>query len=193
MNRKPEAAHIAPLARHVEALSRARPDTLVPGFDPADGGAEARLLFLLEKPGATIARAPGTATVSRDNPTGTARAIARFIAEAGIPRRETVLWNAVPWWNGTPLIRAAEHRAGIAALADLLPLLPRLEAAVLVGRRAGAARDMLEARGLLVFASAHPSPQVRAARPELWAAIPARWREAADAVLGRERRFSIEE
>lgn len=179
--------HVESLARYVGRLRDERPATLVPGFDPADGGTRARLLFLLEKPGAMIARAPEAALVSRDNATGTAQAIGRFMAEADIPRRETVLWNVVPWWNGTPLIRAAEHRDGLAALADLLPLLPRLEGAVLVGRRAGEAREMLEAHGLAVFASAHPSGQVRAARPELWAAIPARWREAADAVLGAER------
>ena len=176
-DRQPSAG---PLADFVASLRAARPDCAVPDFDPEDGGATARILFLLEKPGPRMAGAgSGAGLVSRDNASGTSRAIARFMDEAGIPRRDSVLWNVVPWWNGTARIRAEEHRAGLAALAELLPLLPCLRAAVTVGRRAEAARPLLEARGLLVGHSAHPSPQVRASRPELWAAIPGRWRAAA--------------
>ena len=167
------------LEAYADGLRAARPDHVVPGFDPRDGGTEARLLFLLEKPGPAIARAQGPRLVSRDNASGTARAIARFMDEAGIERRDTVLWNVVPWWNGTTRVAAAEHREGLAALGALLALLPRLRGAVAVGRRAEAARPLLEARGLAVTASAHPSPQVRASRPEAWAAIPSRWRQAA--------------
>jgi hypothetical protein len=65
----------------------------VPGFDPADGGADARLLLLLETPGPG---GDGPRLVSRDNPTGTARNLTRFLADAGIARVDTLLWNAVP-------------------------------------------------------------------------------------------------
>ena len=44
----------------------------------------ARFLLLLETPGPSIAR---TNFVSRDNPTGTAANLFRFLAASGIPRR----------------------------------------------------------------------------------------------------------
>src|SRR4051794_39202793 len=66
----------------------------VPDFDPLDGGARARLLLLLETPGPRIFT---SAFVSRDNPTGTAANLFRFTQEVGIPRREMLIWNTVPW------------------------------------------------------------------------------------------------
>jgi hypothetical protein len=45
-----EEPHILPLTNYVRAL-RARDDREYPYFDPADGGVEARLLLLFEKPG----------------------------------------------------------------------------------------------------------------------------------------------
>lgn len=166
--------HMAPLAAYAQSL-RARPGATVPDFDPLDAGANAELLFLLEKPGPR----GQTGFVSRDNPTGTAAAIRAFMADAGLPRGRTALWNAVPWWNGTTAIREPERRDGLHAVRALLLLLPRLRAVVLVGRTAGRARTVLEAAGLPVFASAHPSPQVRAGWPALWRAIPAEWAKAA--------------
>ena len=123
--------------------------------------------MLLEKPGRT------SAVVSRDNPTPTARALAAFLAEAGLPRGETVLWNLVPAWNGTPRVTAREVREGLGHLAGLLPILPGLGAAILAGRHAGAAASLLG--HLRLVRSAHPSPNVRAAFPERWAAIPRLW------------------
>ena len=88
-----------------------------------------------------------------------------------------MLWNLVPWWNGTTAVTAAERRAGAQALVALLPLLPTLDTAVLVGRTAEAARGALG--GLRMLASAHPSPQVRAGNRALWDAIPGVWAQAA--------------
>ena len=185
--------HAAPLAAYAAGLRAAGPGVPAPGrlapdfkvpdfkvanfkvpdFDPLDGGTGARVLFVLEKPGPGIV--PG-GFVSRDNDTPTAQAIHGFMRQAGLPRAETVLWNLVPWWNGTTAITAAERLAGAAALRGLLPLLPGLDTAVLVGRTAGAARPMLD--GLRVLSSAHPSPQVRAGFRDRWDAIPAAWRQA---------------
>ena len=172
---------MAALARYAEAL-RARPGCTVPDFDPLDGGTEAEALFLLEKPGPR----GRSGFVSRDNGTGTADAIRGFMAQAGLARKRTALWNAVPWWNGTTAIREGERVAGMEELAALLPLLPRLRAAVMVGRSAERARPMLEGRGLHLAASAHPSPQVRAGWPERWQAIPGEWRRVR-MVLDMER------
>jgi len=122
--------HAAPLAAYAAGLRR--PGVQVPDFDPLDGGTAARVLFVLEKPGPGIH--PG-GYVSRDNDTPTAAAIRSFVRQAGLPRRETALWNLVPWWNGTTAVTAAERAAGVQALAGLLALLPGLDTAVLVGRR----------------------------------------------------------
>ena len=170
--------HMTPLAAYAEGL-RAGRDASVPDFDPLDGGTGAALLFLLEKPGPR----GRSGFISRDNGTGTSDAIRDFMAEAGIARERTALWNAVPWWNGTTAIRRGERTAGMVALAALLPLLPRLQTIVMVGRSAEQARPVLEGRGLALFTSAHPSPQVRAGWPERWRAIPAEWRRAASDVV----------
>lgn len=133
-----------------------------PHVDPLDGGTTARILLLLETPGPS-----GSAPrfVSRDNPTGTARNLTRFLAAAGIDRRQTLLWNAVPWIihaegarNRAP--RPAEITAGLALLPGLLNLLPNLRAVVLAGRVAQRADTKLrEIRPALSrIAMPHPSP-----------------------------------
>ena len=167
---------MVPLAFYAAGLRRSQafPGVQVPDFDPLDGGIGARVLFVLEKPGPGILP---DGFVSRDNGTPTAAAIRAFMAQAGLPRGETVLWNLVPWWNGTTAVTAAERAAGLAELEALLPLLPALDTAVLVGRTAGAAREILG--GLRVLESAHPSPQVRAGFRDRWDEIPRVWTQAA--------------
>ena len=59
----------------------------------------ARLLILLETPGPRVL---GTGFVSRDNPSGTAANMFRFLTNAGIARSDTVIWNIVPWLIQTP-------------------------------------------------------------------------------------------
>ena len=174
-----KAPHMAPLEAHRRWLEEMR-EGLVPHADPLDGGTGARVLFLLEKPGRSTLP---VRFVSRDNPTPTARAIASFMAQAAIPREATLLWNAVPWWNGTARVTACERRDGASALAELLAQLANLanlRTVVTVGATAAA---VYAASGctLPAFASAHPSPNVRAAFPERWAAIPAVWRRAYEA------------
>ncbi len=172
-----DAPHMAPLLGLVAALRAGQPGTEVPDFDPLDGGTEADVLLLLEKPGPGAA-GRGSGLVSRDNADPTAVAIHRFMREAGLPRGRCVIWNAVPWWNGTCKVTAAEVRAGLDALPDLLERLPRLRSVLLAGRTAGRARPLLEGRGLRLHESVHPSPQVRASRPAEWQAIPLVWSAA---------------
>lgn len=154
----------------------------VPDFDPMDGGNRAKVLFLFEKPGPMTSvdrrgERVGSGLISRDNDDPTAEATFRFMGQAGLDRRVTILWNMVPWWNGTRAINADELRAGMSALDGLLKLLAGLRVVVLVGRKAGRARPHLEGRGLPVIESAHPSPIVRASRPAAWHAIPDKWAE----------------
>ena len=177
-----DAPHMRPILAEIGTL-RQRPGVVVPDADPLDGGAGARMLFLLEKPGPMTdpnraGRRRGSGFVSRDNDDPTAEATWQFMAEAGIPRRMTLIWNVIPWWNGTIDIRRGELDGGLEATARLIGLLPALRGVVLVGRKAGRAQPLLAGRGLHVATSPHPSPQVRAAFPAMWRLIGAAWREA---------------
>lgn len=175
--------HIAPLQEYAVKLRAADLGT-VPEFDPMDGGTNARLLFLMEKPGpmtddlATVGKT-GSGFISRDNDDPTAEAIFKFMRQAGIAREETVLWNVIPWWNGTRTITPTELAAGLQQLEALIKLLPKLTTVIAVGRRAAQAKHLVAGRRLIFCKSAHPSPINRAARPEVWAAIPTLWAEAA--------------
>lgn len=181
--------HMVALADYVAAL-RIGSSSEYPDFDPHDGGVDARLLFLFEKPGPMTAadggEAVGSGFISRDNDDPTAEATYRFMARAGLARRDTVIWNVVPGWNGTRRITGHELAAGLRAVDDLVAMLPKLRGIVLVGRKAQRAERALLARGYRIFRSAHPSPIVRATRPGDWARIPDDWRAAALAtgVLG---------
>lgn len=174
--------HMGPLLAYCERL-RDEKRGQVPDFDPADAGTDARVLFLMEKPGRmtedSAATGPiGSGFVSRDNDDGTAAAIATFMEDAGIGRNLSILWNTVPWWNDTRRITAAEHRDGVDRLAELLELLPHLRVVVGVGSRANRVREIVERRRIPFLLSAHPSPINRAARPALWNAIPRQWAKA---------------
>lgn len=159
--------HIAPLNRHAAVLRAQHSD--VPRFDPLDGGIDARVLVLLETPGPASAF---TGTTSRDNPTGTARNLTRFLDALPLSRRDTVIWNAVPWRLprrggklGRPTrmdIEAAAHE-----LPALLALLPRLQVVVLAGSVAQSLQPALSAvmPKLAMIAIPHPSPTHLAASP----------------------------
>jgi uracil-DNA glycosylase len=178
--------HMAPLAAFAARLrAEGRAGDEVPDLDPCDGGTDARLLFLLEKPGpGTSPARGGSGFVSFDNDDRTAETGWRALRHAGLARGDVAVWNVVPWWNGTIAFTAAERRRGLSALPGLLALMPRLEVAVTVGRQAERAGPLLAAHALRLFASAHPSPQVRAGNHARWAEIPERWR-AASAALTR--------
>lgn len=175
--------HMAPLTAYAAKL-RAQNIGTVPEFDPVDGGTNARLLFLMEKPGPmTDDRTPtgkiGSGFISRDNDDPTAEAVFNFMRQARIPREETVLWNTIPWWNGSRKITSPELNAGLQQLNALMDLLPKLTTVVAVGRRATRAKTLVQKHRLAYYSSAHPSPINRAARPKVWDAIPGIWAAAA--------------
>lgn len=175
------APHIAPLTSYVENLRRL-PNCQVPDFDPCDGGVNATILFLFEKPGpmtdASNGKGRGSGFISRDNDDPSAEATGRFMVQAGIPRDAVVLWNTIPWWDGVIKFTSAHRRQGVGEIPVLLKLLPRLRTVMLVGRQAQAAEPMIRACGLAAFHSAHPSGRVRASFPQRWAGIPDQWRQA---------------
>ncbi|MGR3911495.1 uracil-DNA glycosylase [Burkholderia sp. SR8] len=174
--------HVEPLTAYVESLRAKHPTWEFQDFDPADGGVEADLLFLFEKPGPMTSRTSkrhGSGFISRDNDDPTAEATFRFMAEANIDRRRTVIWNIVPGWNGTIKVSSAECREGFAELKNFVALLPRLKTVVLVGRKASNAEAFMKSLGLRVVTSAHPSPKVRSINRPMWDLIPQQWAAAA--------------
>ncbi|WP_156678197.1 uracil-DNA glycosylase [Sphingomonas profundi] len=155
----------------------------VPDFDPRDGGVAARLILLLETPGPG---GDGPRLVSRDNPTGTARNLTRFLAEASISRADTMLWNAVPWIVHAPgarnrPLRRGEIREGLAMLPPLVALLPRLRVAVLAGAVAAEAAPVIarERPTVAVLRMPHPSPTYVCTSPQVAARIRQTLAEAA--------------
>ncbi|WEF23781.1 uracil-DNA glycosylase [Paracoccus sp. S3-43] len=170
--------HIAPLASYVDAL-RAENRGYVPDFDPMDGGIDAEILFLFEKPGPKTDPANGgSGFISRDNDDPSAEATYRFTELAQVPRRASVIWNTIPWWNGTTKVSPLECSEGMLRLSELLRMLPYLRSVVLVGNNAKKARSVVESTGVQVFESAHPSARVRGANRRLWDQIPHQWRRA---------------
>ncbi len=123
-------AHMVPLTTYVERLRRMERGQ-VPDFDPLDGGVDARVLFLFEKPGRMTTdgsgKRLGSGFISRNNDDQTAEATFAFMDQTALPRSETVTWNAVPWWNGTVGANAQELTDDLQQLSQLLELLPRAD------------------------------------------------------------------
>jgi uracil-DNA glycosylase len=129
-------------------------------FDPADGGTDARLLFLLEAPGPRA-----TAFISQENDDASAATMYQLLSDAGLPRKDVVLWNVVPFYIGQAdrrRIRAANQSdidAGKPWLQKLIGLLPNLDAVVLLGLKAQRAEALVQdcRPGVRVLKSWHPS------------------------------------
>ena len=177
------APHMRPLAAYAESL---RSRGFVPDFDPLDGGTSAKLLILLEKPGPKTVPPKGSGFVSTNTDDPTAKTIRRVLQEAAIPRSGIVLWNIVPWWNGTMKLSGTEKRAGAAELAHVLALLPQLRGAIVAGNPAWQwGGPCLRASGLHLSRCVHPSGQARAgpASVQRWRQLPQIWRTAWQAVV----------
>ena len=177
--------HVAPLTTYVSQLRDRYQGWEFPDFDPLDGGIEADMLFLLEKPGPMTSpqhKRKGSGFISRDNNDPTAEAIFNFMQQAGIDRKRTVLWNTIPGWNGQREIAPGEVGAGIEELPNLLELLPSVRAVVLVGNKAQRAESAILSLSRRIFKSAHPGPLVKGPNRALWECIPHQWAEAASEI-----------
>jgi hypothetical protein len=150
------ADHMQQLSRYVTEL-RAYGD--VPDFDPLDGGEEAKVLFLQEKPGPKTSGNNGSGFISMNNDDATATNSFKFLQAIGIPREAVVFWNAMPWWDGTIKYTRHELIKGVGQVRGLLEHLPNLRAVVLVGVPARkAASDIARCRpDVKIFYSYHPS------------------------------------
>lgn len=158
-------AHMAPLIKYAAEMRAAGNGFELPDFDPLDGGADAEVLLLLEKPGPKTSAMGGSTFISRNNNDQTAANFFRFMQEVGMPREMAVTWNAIPYWDGKIKFNASDRREGRRFLGPLLSVLPNLKAIVLVGLVAWQAeedvRRLTEGRRVApkIFRSYHPSGQ----------------------------------
>jgi uracil-DNA glycosylase len=138
-------------------------DYEIPFFDPLDGGVQARALFLLEAPGP---KAVASGFISRNNPDPTARNFCNFLSAAGIPRRDTLIWNIVPWYvgDGEGRIRPVNKNdihAALPHLESLLAILNKLEVIVLIGKKAqSVAPEIKRLTDVSLAMTHHPSARV---------------------------------
>lgn len=157
------AHHVAPINQYVDALGE-RGRGWIPYVAPHHGGVHARVLVLLRDPGPmTDSSRNGSGFLCVENDDATAERLANLLDEAGIAARDTIPWNAYPWYiNRRP--NGAELREGIEVLVSLLDLLPLLEMVLLMGGDAQKAwrhaRAISErARSLRCLSTYHSSNQ----------------------------------
>jgi hypothetical protein len=153
-------------ARSVEEKRRSqKPDIVLPHFDPAEAGVEARVLVLLEAPGPkTVPGWGGSGFISVDNDDPTAQNV--WTTRNAVGLHEHVLaWNIVPWVLGRASVKPTgqEIEQGAGELRGLLDLLPELRVIVLAGRKAQDGWDThldLELGGQFrVLRTVHPAGQ----------------------------------
>jgi len=176
---------MVPLTEFVKRLRMVRGGgEAVPWFDPAEAGIDARILLLLEAPGARATgpggprpASGGSGLISPDNDDQSAANMWHLLREAGIDRsRDVVTWNVVSWYVGDgtrirPVI-ARDMDEARGSLLELMGLLPALAVVVLLGRKASTAwrRAGVEA-SLPVIEAPHPSPLALNGRPHRRQAI----------------------
>ena len=153
--------HLRPLVEVIEVIEQELGSHyVIPMPDPLDGGANARLLILLEAPGPKAAE---TGFISTDNPDPTANNLRELLQEAGIARSDVFMWNSIPWFlvsdEGTIRPPLHEERAKARPyLAFVLHQLPNLQTVLLMGRHAQTAWDEFGwPRPVSSYRTSHPS------------------------------------
>jgi uracil-DNA glycosylase len=122
------------LDEYVEKLRRSK-GASVPDFSIHDGRTEAKILFLHRDPGKSGASKTGV--VDRDNPYATAKNFREANEKAGLDRKLTIAWNAVPWPVGESEFVAELERVRLEGWLDrLLALLHKVRVVVLLGEDA---------------------------------------------------------
>jgi len=132
-----EVDSVRPLREWADDLVGRR-KAVVPYFDPAEAGVDARVLFLLEAPGPMTNadnERPGSGFISVDNDDQTAANCWTARNNAGLDSG-ALHWNIVPWYLGPASTKptTAELAQGAMELRRLLPLLPELRVVVLAGK-----------------------------------------------------------
>ncbi len=150
--------HVRPLTDFVQRVRRDRSRNDVPDFDPCDGGTRARALLLFRSPSPMPIE---TGFVSRNNPDPTADNVLALFRQARLPREESVLWNVVPWPVPNDKVTGKHLDDARPYLKELLALLPRLRAVVLIGNEAHRVQEDLAGWTTVpCLRMAMPSPRV---------------------------------
>ena len=161
--------HVKPLTEFVQKIRSTKNLTVeIPYFDPFDGGTNARVLFILEAPGA---KAVQSGFISCNNPDETAKNMLGFIRDSGFARNDIAIWNIVPWYIGTGTkIRPANQAdvlEGLGHLENLIKLFANLETIVFVGKKSQKAMKTETIRNdIKRYAIDHPSPLFVNNKPE---------------------------
>ena len=179
VNGKKEISSAKTLADFIECLRKKHHPAYVPNFDPEDGGENARMLFLFEKPGRmTDPKNGGSGFISQDNNDPTAKATKKFLSKAGINRKDAIFWNCISAWNGTRKITGKERKEAKTEILQLLEILKKVRSIVCVGKEADRLSKHLDLGDCKVTFSMHPSPINRATRKEKWKKIHEVWASA---------------
>jgi hypothetical protein len=172
-----DEAHVAPLVAFADRLAAAQGLPVgvgaVPYPDPDGAGVRARVLFLLNDPGAgALQNSGGTGMLSMINRDPTTTRQLKALHDSGLDRRMALHWNAIPW----PVAESERNRQvpeAVEALAKLLDVLSRhggeLRGVVTLGIYARKVWTALPARpahgpALQHHTSAHPPPGEPASR-----------------------------
>ena len=171
--------HMFELVEFVKRLRQRYKNGYVPDFDPDDGGVNAEILFLFEKPGPmTDPVNKGSGFISQDNNDLTANATKNFIVQAGIDRKKIVIWNLISAWNGKIKFSAKEKIYALEEFQELLSILKKVKSIILVGKEAQKIEKKIDLSNYKVLKSYHPSPKVKSINPNFWKTIPNVWQES---------------
>lgn len=129
--------HIKPLTLFVNEMNDLNYE--VPYFDPCDGGVESKALFLLQDPGP---KAITSGFISRNNDDPSAENQFKFQIAAGLNRKDTLLWNVIPW--RVESVKALDREEAIPYLIRLFTFLPKLRVIILSGGEAWKCRKNVE-------------------------------------------------
>lgn len=132
----------------------------MPWFDPEDGGVQAKVLILLQSPARSELM---PRFVSLDNPCPSQQNLHHFLKQAGIRRKDIILWNTMPWIvrSGQKLSPTRKNiRRGVGIIKSLMPLLKNLRIVILAGAVALKARSFFETEypHIILLSMPHPSP-----------------------------------
>lgn len=159
--------HLLPLMEWREKVKQQHfpdQDVEIPAFDSLSGGVHSRILLLFRSPNRHQLIEGGTGLVSCDNPDPVSENVFTAMQLSSLSRKQTLLWNLVPWHlkhggKATP----EETALGNTLLQELLALLPRLEVVITHGNTT---KDTLWGnlsnpigRKYMGFYTRHPSPQ----------------------------------
>jgi hypothetical protein len=147
---------VAPLNAFVDQL-RVRRGGTVPYIDPDWAGVDAKILFVMLRPGP---RAAESGLLSLENQDLTARYMLELLRKVAIPIDASAVWNIVPWYGPrSEFVSSHDIAEGTLYLNEFILLLPQLRSLVLVGRDAQSAESSLKMpSGVRVFRAPHTSP-----------------------------------